>query len=128
MLNYTNGRRHAITGASLAQRRRRMCKAERAILAADIIDGRIVLQGLTVKTIAGLVGTNISYVYQALKLTPEQREAVRRGDRRLILPQPAPAPAFDWSAVSDDVLIEAIRQVGLDRALSAAVEAERAET
>jgi len=51
MLHYTNGHRRAISGASLAQLRRRMSAAERACLAADIVDGRVVLQGLTVKAI-----------------------------------------------------------------------------
>src|SRR5262245_20093128 len=46
MLEYSNGRRSAISGASLAQLRRNMSADERAILAADIIDGRVILQGL----------------------------------------------------------------------------------
>ena len=56
MLQYANGYRRAITGASLAQLRRRMSAAERACLAADIVDGRVVLQGLTVKAIAAQRG------------------------------------------------------------------------
>jgi len=52
MLHYTNGHRRAISGASLAQLRRRMSAAERAVLAADIVNGRVVLQGLAVKAIA----------------------------------------------------------------------------
>jgi len=118
MLQYANAHRRAITGASLAQRRRRMSAAERACLAADIVDGRIVLQGLTVKAIAALVGVNVGYVDRALRLTPEQRAEVCRGDRPLAAPRP---PCADFEA-----LVEAIRRAGLDRTLEAAVEAERA--
>jgi len=116
MLQYMNGSRRAITGASLAQRRRRMSAAERACLAADIVDGRIVLQGLTVKAIAALVGVSIGPVNHALRLTPEQREQVRRGDRPLVLPRP---PRADFEA-----LLQAIRRAGLNRTLEAAVEIE----
>ena len=126
MLNHTNGSRHAITGASLAQRRRRMSAAERACLAADIIDARIVLQGLTVKAIAALVGVNVGYVDRALRLTPEQREQVSRGDRPLVSPPtPKPVSPIDWEAVGDDMLVDALRHIGLDRTLRAAVEVER---
>ena len=126
MLQYANGYRRAITGASLAQRRRRMSAAERACLAADIIDGRVILQGLTAKAIAALVGVNVGYVDRALRLTPEQRAEVCRGDRPLVLPRaPAPASHIDWNAINDDDLVEAVRRIGIDRALAAAVEAER---
>jgi hypothetical protein len=107
MLEYPNNyRRATLTGAGLAQRRRRMSPAERAVLAADIVDGRVVLQGLTVKSIAALVGVNVGYVDHALKLTPAQRQQVRDGDRPLIWPRPhhggcwgeTGAPV-DWEAV-----------------------------
>jgi hypothetical protein len=126
MLQYTNGHRRAISGAGLAQLRRRMSAAERACLAADIVDGRVVLQGLTVKAIAALVGVNVGYVDRALRLTPEQRAEVCRGDRPLVLPRtPAPASHIDWNAINDDDLVEAVRRIGIDRALAAAVEVER---
>ena len=70
MLQYSNGSRRAISGAGLAQLRRRMSAAERACLAADIVDGRIVLQGLTVKAIAALVGVNVGYVDRACVSRP----------------------------------------------------------
>jgi len=120
MLQYTNGHRRAITGAGLAQLRRRMSAAERACLAADIIDGRVILQGLTAKAVAALVGVNLGYVDHALRLTPEQREQVRRGDRPLVSPRP---PCADF-----DALVDAIRRAGLDRTLEAAVEAETSIT
>jgi len=122
MLQYMNGHRRAISGASLAQLRRRMSAPERACLAADIVDGRVILQGLTVKAIAALVGVNMGYVDRALRLTPEQREQVRRGDRPLVAPQPY-APT-DAGCMSDDMLVEVVRRVGIDRALHAMVVAE----
>jgi hypothetical protein len=126
MLQYTNGHRRAISGASLAQLRRRMSAAERACLAADVVDGRVVLQGLTVKAIAALVGVNVGYVDRALRLTPEQRAEVCRGARPLVSPRGrAPASPIDWNAINDDDLVEAVRRIGIDRALAAAVEAER---
>ena len=125
MLQYMNGNRPAITGASLAQLRRHMSAPARAVLAADIVDGRIILQGLTAKSIAALVGVSVGCVDRALRLTPDQREQVRRGDRPLVVPRTRkPARSFDWGAVDDEVIVEAIRRIGIDRALSAAVEAE----
>jgi hypothetical protein len=102
-----------------------MSAAERAVLAADIIDGRIVLQGLTVKTIAALVGVNVGYVEHALRLTPAQRQEVCDGDRPLVLPRPRKHRApVDWGAVGDAELAEAIRKIGIDRAINAAIVAE----
>src|SRR5262249_44913969 len=108
-----------------AQRRRRMSAAERACLAADIVDGRVVLQGLTVKAIAALVGVNVGYVDRALRLTPEQRTEACRGDRPLVAPRArGPAPPIDWNAIGDDMLVEAIRRIGIDRTLNAAIAAD----
>jgi len=82
-----------LSGASLAQLVRRMSAPGRACLVADIADGRVVLQGLTIKAIAALAGVNLSYVHVALNLTPEQRTEVRRGARPLISPRLRAAPA-----------------------------------
>ena len=95
MLLYSNGSRRAISGASLAQIRRRLSAAERAVLAADIVDGRIVLQGLTVKAIAALVGVNVGYVDCALRLTlshaPRWAAAIARWCRRGRASPPLPS-------------------------------------
>src|SRR5262249_31522870 len=123
-LNYTNGHRRAISGAGLAQLRRRMSAAERACLAADIIDGRVILQGLTAKAIATLVGVNLGYVDRALRLTPEQRAEVCRGDRPLVLPQARTSAPVDWAKIGDDMLVEAVRRIGIDRALNAVIVAD----
>jgi hypothetical protein len=102
-----------------------MSAAERACLAADIVDGRIVLQGLTVKAIAALVGVNVGYVDRALRLTPEQRAEVCDGDRPLVAPR-AHAPT-DAGCMSDETLLEVVRRVGIDRALNAVIVAEDTE-
>jgi hypothetical protein len=130
MLNYSNGGRRAISGASLAQIARRMTPVERAVLAADVVDGRILIQGLTAKSVAHLVGTNQSYMFAALRLSPEHRQAVLNGTRPLVPPRARrqPAAAIDWGAVGDDELVEAVRQIGVDRALNAAAAAEHAST
>ena len=129
MLNYTNGARRAISGASLSQLRRHMSAPARACLAADIVDGRIILQGLTAKSIAGLCGVNLGYVDQALRLTPEQRAEVCHGDRPLVTPARArpPASPIDWNALDDDALVEAVRAIGIDKALNAVIVAEETE-
>jgi hypothetical protein len=117
-----------LTGASLAQIIRRMSPPQRACLGADIADGRVVLRGLTIKSIATLVGAEQAYLFAALRCTPQQREEIRAGQRSLPIPRRRTRksmPAFDWSSVNDDDLVEAVRRIGLDRALAAAVEAER---
>jgi hypothetical protein len=122
MLQYTNGHRRAISGASLAQLRRYLSPAARACLAADIIDGRVILQGLTAKAVAALVGVSVGSVDRALRLTPQQRAEVCRGDRPLVTPRTY-APT-DAGCMSDDMLVEVVRRVGIDRALHAMVVAE----
>jgi hypothetical protein len=111
MLQYRNSPCRAISGASLAQLRRHMAAPERACLAADIIDGRVVLQGLTAKGIAALCGVNLAYFNAALNLTPEQRCEASRGARPLAkAPKRKSAQPFDWNSVNDDDLVEAVRR------------------
>jgi hypothetical protein len=100
-----------------------MSARQRAILAAEIIDGRIVLMGLTAKAVTTIVGANQAYVNAALRLTPEQRLAVASGDRSLTRPRARPraAMADDWWRIDDGVLAEQIRRLDLDHALTAAV-------
>jgi hypothetical protein len=135
MLYDCNGSRasapRSISGHSLAQRLRRMSAPERAVLAADIIDGRVLLQGLTAKSIATIVGVNQNYLFAALRATPEQRTAIKNGMRPLIQPQPdvMPAPTtIDWARVDDTVLTDVVRAIGVDRTLDAAAAVEHATT
>ena len=116
----------ALSGASLAQLVRRKSAAARALLAAEIIDGKIIVQGLTIKAVATIAGCSVGSVFAALRLTPEQREAVERGQRPLVLPQPpAPSMAIDWTKVDDETLTDTVRQVGIERVLEAAAAVER---
>jgi hypothetical protein len=110
-----------LSGASISQLIRHMSPAERAILGAELVDGRVVLEPPTAKTVGALVGVNQGYVYAALKLSPAQRGAVLAGERPLIEPRRcAPAP-MDWGT-----LVEELKLIGTDKVLEAAVEAESA--
>jgi hypothetical protein len=73
-----------ISGASLARFLRHMSAPQRAVLAAEILNGRIILTDLTAKAVAALVDVNQSYVNAALRCTPEQRLAVASGKRPLV--------------------------------------------
>jgi hypothetical protein len=72
----------------------RASKAAKACDAADAVDGLVVVQNPTLRLAAAAYGVSIGSVARARRLTPEQREAVRRGKRPLILPRaPATPPA-----------------------------------
>jgi hypothetical protein len=121
----TNGSANprCLSGASISQLIRRMSPIERAILGAELVEGRVVLEPPTAKTVGGLVGVNQTYIFAALRLSPEARGAVLAGERPLLEPRRcAPAP-IDWGT-----LVEELRLIGTDRTLEAAVEAERATT
>jgi molybdopterin-guanine dinucleotide biosynthesis protein A len=126
MFTPTNGNSascHRLSGASLAQFLRRLSPAQRAVLAAEIIDRRIVLTDLTAKTVAAIAGVSLSSVYAALRLAPEQRAAVAAGDLPLVQPRPQPiSPAVDWWRLNEDALLAAIN--GLEH--PTVVEAEHA--
>jgi hypothetical protein len=61
-----------------------MTPPQRAVMAAEILDGALIVQNLTAKSIAMIVNANMAYVCAALRSTPEQRELVKRGQRPLI--------------------------------------------
>ena len=79
-----------IRGVSLAHFVRRMTPVQRAILVAEIVEGRIVLQDLTAKSLAALVGVSPSSVHAALKCSPEERVDVLCGQRPLQPPARRP--------------------------------------
>jgi len=133
-MSYSNGNDRAIpecvTGAGLARRLRTMNAVQRACAAADVDDGTTVLVALTTKTVADLFQVSVPYVAAAAKLSPAERDLVRRGVRPLIptrAPRAATAP-FDWATVNDDVLVEAVRMIGVERAPHAAVAVESDNT
>jgi hypothetical protein len=112
--NGTGASFHRLSGASLAQFVKRMNTAQRAVLAAEIIDGRIALMKLTAKTVAAIVGVSQSSVNAALRYPPEQRAAIAAGDRPLVQRRPRPvSPAIDWWRLNDDALLAAIDELEL---------------
>lgn len=118
-----------LSGASLAQRVRRMTAPQKACLVADVLDGKIILTALTAKSIATIVGANFSYVHHALRLSSEAREQVKRGLRPLapVQRRPSPTPAaINWDVVDDATIEEWIRAVGVDRTLDVAAAVESA--
>jgi hypothetical protein len=103
-----------------------MGAAERAILAANIIDGDVVITALTRRMVAMLCGASASYVDAALHHSAEEREAIARGDRPLV-PRTRPrtdARRINWANLDDDVLVEAVRRIGIERTLDAAIAAD----
>jgi hypothetical protein len=86
-----NGGPRCLSGASISQLIRRMSPAERAILGAELVEGRIVLEPPTAKTVGALAG-----------------------ERPLIEPRRcAPAP-MDWGA-----LVEELRLIGVEKTVEA---------
>jgi hypothetical protein len=121
-----NGGTRRLRGASLAQIARRKCPIERAILGAELVEGRVVLEPPTARAACTLVGVSYGYVLAALKLSPEQRNAVLAGERPLIEERSHSLPAY-WANADTGQIVEAIRLIGVDRALTAAIAIE-AET
>jgi hypothetical protein len=70
----------------------RASKSAKACDAADVVDGLAVLQNPTLRLAAAAYGVSIGSVARARRLTPEQRQAVRKGQRPLILPATSWAP------------------------------------
>jgi hypothetical protein len=72
-------------------------KAAKACDAADASDGFVVLQNLTDRILAIAYGVSTGSVARAKRLTPEQRQAVGRKQRPLVLPRipvPPRSPAL----------------------------------
>jgi hypothetical protein len=120
-----------ISGASLARCLRHMTPAQRAVLAAEIIEGKVVLQGLTAKAVAALTGSSQPYVNIALRLTPEERVEVAAGNRPMVRSRPRPQASTvdwwrqlndEWRQLNDDALLAAINELEL----STTVEVEHA--
>ena len=61
-------------------------KASKAVKACDGVDGLTTLQNLTAKLVAAAQGVSLSSLAAARRLTPAQRDEVRRGERPLVLP------------------------------------------
>lgn len=109
--------RRQVTGRNIAHARR--SPIERALLAADILAGRVDLVGLTAKQIAVMLKTNQPYVDAARDLSAAERRLVEAGLRPL---KPAKRPTLQCD---DEVLTRAIRRLGVDRVLEIAAQLER---
>jgi hypothetical protein len=104
-------------------------KRRRAVLAAELADGRAIIQ-LSIGQLAELLGVSRTYIKVARKLTPEKRLAILSGrdntSFRPLLTSPIPrlvlmAPA---GTPSDESLAALAHRVGPDRWLAAGVRAE----
>ena len=105
----------------------RASKAAKACDAADAVDGLAVVQNPTMRLVAAAYGVSVGSVARALRLTPEQRQAVRQGKRPLILPAipalPVPTTAPATPPVSPVVmgarerLREIVNEIGLNATL-----------
>ena len=103
----------------------RVPKAAKACDAADAVDGLATLGNPTLKLAAVAYGVSIGSVARALKLTPEQRDAVRQGKRALlprapsvipavITPVPATPPVSPVVMGPRERLKEIINEIGFD--------------
>jgi hypothetical protein len=98
----------AVRGRGLAFRK--LSKGARALLAAEIHEGTVVLSDLSVKQLAAIVGCSSAYVHAALRASPLEREAVRRGLRPLVQAHAPTGPQERLSKIVDEI--------GLDRTIN----------
>jgi hypothetical protein len=84
---------------------RKRPKAARACDAADLLDGLAVLIP-TSRLVAKVSAISVSSVTRARRLTPAQRDAVRRGERPLALPR---------RVSPQELLNQIVDEIGLDR-------------
>jgi hypothetical protein len=110
-----NGNGHAkaltrvLTGRNLAHSPR--TKTERALLAASIARGDVVVTKLTLTQASQLAGVNITYAKMAARLTAAERFAVEAGRRTLYDKTPAPGATCDdgWHRMSPSEQKEWVR-------------------
>jgi hypothetical protein len=133
MSSYSNGHPAAtilppaikvITGASLVHRR--LDKRQRAIMAADILDGQVTFTP-SMKQLAELFGVNVVYITIARGLSPGKRVAILRGwdstsFADLVRPRQLKLPMC--ASITNQQLEHVIRAVGVERALAAAIAVE----
>jgi hypothetical protein len=98
----------SVKGRGLACRK--LSKPARALLGVDIIEGTTAITDLSHKQIAATVGVSVSYLNAAQRLTPAEREAVRRGLRPLVEPRVSAAQLSAHerlAAIVDEISIDA---------------------
>jgi hypothetical protein len=119
--------RRVLSGRGLTHRH--LDKRQRAVLAADVIDGLVTVQ-LSAKQAAELLGVSVLYVTVAQRLTPEKRAAILKGwdstSFATLLSPPAQQPALPgprlaitWDGASDDALLANVRAAGVTRTWTA---------
>jgi hypothetical protein len=109
----------SVKGRGLACRK--LSKPARALLGVDVIEGTTTITDLSHKQIAATVGVSVGYLNAALRLTPAEREAVRRGLRPLVEPRvPAAQPA------ARERLAAIVDEIGVDATLALLAGNERA--
>jgi hypothetical protein len=97
-----------ITGKQLNRILRRNDPTELALLTADLIAGRVIIEKPTARQARGITGASSGYVHFARHLSPMDRAAVRVG--RLKLSTVARRP-------SDATLDKFVRRLGPDRVM-----------
>jgi hypothetical protein len=124
MANITNGNGAATASPRVLNGRgiphRHPDKRRRAVLAAELADGRAIVQ-LSIAQLTELLGVSRTYIEAARKLTPLTRQAILSG-RSSISFQPflsSPAPRLVSAPVNDDALVALARSVGPERLFSA---------
>jgi hypothetical protein len=105
-------------GRSLAHRQ--YTKRQRACLAANLYDGLMRLNP-TQRQAADLYGVSLAYVRLALALHPDVRVPAN------VRPRPRVSAKVVNPTITDIELVKAIRAIGVNRVLDAAVVAEAAE-
>jgi hypothetical protein len=110
-----------IDGRSLAHRQ--LSKRQRACVAANIFDGWLRLNP-TQRQVADMCGVSLSYVRYALALSPDARVPANVRPPRHVSAKTVNGTV---STVTDDDLVKAIRIIGVNRVLDAAIAAEAAE-
>jgi hypothetical protein len=110
-----------INGRGIA--RRHADKRRRAVLAADLADGRAVIQ-LSTRQLARLLGVSETYIRLAQQLSPEKRRAILAGRNSIFNLPPRRLPALPAPLVSDEQLTNLAHLVGPDRWLNAGVRAQ----
>jgi hypothetical protein len=119
--------RRVISGRGLAHRR--LNARQRAVLAADVVDGIVAVQ-LSAKQVAQLLGVSAPYIALAQQFSPEKRAAILSGKDStsfvglLNPPTPqlalsAPRLAITWNEANDDALLANVRAAGITRTWTA---------
>jgi hypothetical protein len=116
-----------LSGRGLAHRH--LNKRQRAVLAADVVDGIVTVQ-LSAKQVAQLLAVSVPYLALAQQLSPKKRAAILSGKddtsfAGLLNPPapqlalPAPRLAITWDGASDDALLANVRAAGITRTWTA---------